>query len=353
MLKILKTPQTFSKMDYPVNPPFGTHHVPIMLWFDLKKGTLSPDSVHIEPLRDMPLSPFCSTLHYGQSIFEGMKVYRQSEDKVGIFRPDLHAKRFAKSAETMSMAPFSPELFMECIVAFVEACKDYVPREAGHSLYLRPLLIGNDPVIKLKSSSSYRFMIMGSIAGSYFNDNSSGQKALINKDFIRAFPGGTGEAKTSANYALSLRALDYAYSEGYDQVLYVDALKKEKIEELGGMNFFMVKDGAVYTPKLDGQILHGITRQSLLEIAKVMGLRSFEETVLLKDIADGKVTEVFASGTASSITQISALGLQERTGAPIQVFKYDNHEVAQTLLKYLVDTQYGRTETSSEWLHIV
>ena len=126
-------------------------------------------------------------------------------------------------------------------------------------------------------------MIMGSIAGSYFNKNARGQRALINKDFIRAFPGGTGEAKTAANYALSLRALDYAYSEGYDQVLYVDALKKEKIEELGGMNFFMVKDGAVYTPKLDGQILHGITRRSVLEITDVLGIKSYEETVLLKD----------------------------------------------------------------------
>jgi branched-chain amino acid aminotransferase len=283
-----------------------------------------------------------------------MKAYKLEGDQVGIFRPELHAKRFSKSAEKMAMAEFSPELFMESILAYVKACKTYVPKEPGHSLYLRPLLFANEPVIKVKSSESYRFIIMGSIVGPYFkNNDQKGSKVLINKSFIRAFPGGTGEAKTSANYALSLNALEYAQSKGFDQVLYVDAMKKEKIEELGGMNFFMVQNNELYTPKLDGQILHGVTRQSIIEIAKELKIPCRERDVLLTEIISSDVNEVFATGTAASIAPLAEIGVQENLDQEISNYKFPKHELSLKLLKYLTETQIGKTELSNSWLHVL
>ena len=343
----------FENLNYSENPTFGSVHIPIVLWFDLKCGEDIPGQVNIEALADMPVSPFCSTLHYGQSIFEGMKVYRQNENSVGIFRPELHAKRFSRSAQIMSMVNFSPELFLESVASYVRACKEYVPSETGHSLYLRPLLIAKDPVIKLKPSASYRFIIMSSIAGSYFNRKTKGQRVLLNKDFNRAVPGGSGEAKTAANYALSLSALNYAYSKDYDQVLYVDAVKKEKIEEFGGMNFFMVKNEEIYTPSLDGQILHGVTRQSVLEVADHLNIKSHEKTILLPELFDGEVTEVFASGTAAAIAPIAEIGLQENIKAPVKTFKFENSQVGDRIREYLTQTQRGNTEKSAEWLHSI
>ena len=351
MLNIQSQPLPKNSLNYKANPPFGSVHVPVTLWFDLKKTQGTPDKVHVEPLKDMAVSPFCSALHYGQSIFEGMKAYHLENGEVGIFRPDLHAKRFSKSAAKMAMAEFSPELFMESIVAYVKACKEFVPKEPGHSLYLRPLLIGNDPVIKVKTSDTYRFVIMSSIVGPYFNKNKRGSRVLINKTFMRAFPGGTGEAKTSANYALSLNALEYAISKDFDQVLYVDAMKKEKIEELGGMNFFMVKNNELHTPKLDGQILHGVTRKSIIEIAQKMGITCHERDLLLEELKGPNVSEIFASGTAASIAPLAEIGVQDSMAHEIDIYKFGNHDLAMKLLNYLTDTQVGKTEMSKEWLH--
>ena len=351
MLNIESKISELPKLQYEPNPPFGSVHVPVMLWFDLGKTQGTPDKVTIEALDDMSLSPFCSTLHYGQSIFEGMKAYRQSEDSVAVFRPELHAQRFSKSAASMAMAEFSPELFLECINAYVSACKKYVPTEPGHSLYLRPLLIANDPVIKVRTASTYRFAIMGSIVGPYFNSNQKGARVLINKSFIRAFPGGTGEAKTSANYALSLNALEYAYSKDFDQVLYVDALKKEKVEELGGMNFFMVKDGELYTPRLDGQILHGVTRRSVLEIASKLGIKCHEKDILLSELIGSGVSEIFASGTAAAIAPLAEIGVQESKDHPLEIYKYGQSQVGAKIYNFLTDTHHGKTDMSAEWLH--
>ena len=353
MLNVESKITSYEPLEYAPNPPFGSVHIPIIMWFEIKKGHSTPEKVHIEPLSPLPLSPFCSTLHYGQSIFEGMKAYALEGHRVGIFRPDLHAQRFSNSAKTMAMAEFSPELFMECTKTYVKACKEYVPKEPGHSLYLRPLLLANDPVIKVRSSDSYRFVYMSSIVGPYFNKEKVGSRVLINKSFIRAFPGGTGEAKTSANYALSLQALEYAYSKNFEQVLYVDPIKKNKVEELGGMNFFMVKDEALYTPQLDGQILHGVTRRSILEIAQELGIKNYEQDVLLSDLTSGVSEEIFATGTAASISHLAELGVQDHREGPIKIYKFDKTDLGVKLRNYLMDTHIGKTDLSKTWLHII
>ena len=349
-MKIINNISKHIELSYDPFPAFGTVHVPVVLWFEIGKKEGSPKEIFLDPLESMQMSPFNSSLHYGQSIFEGLKAFRLNQEEVGIFRPELNAARFQRSAQIMAMADFDPELFMNCLTAYVKECKSYVPKEEGHSLYLRPLLIANDSVIKVQSSSTYRFVIMSSIVGPYFKKGAKGSRVLINKSFIRAFPGGTGEAKTAANYALSLQGLEHAHAEEYDQVLYVDALKKEKIEELGGMNFFMVKNGELYTPKLDGQILHGITRRSILEIARSVGIVCHEEDVLLKDITEGRASEVFAVGTAASVASIAELGLQESRDSEIISYKFESTAMADKLRRILLDTQTGKTEFSKTWI---
>jgi len=350
-LKIQNNVIKLIDLNYAPFPSFGTVHVPIVLWFEMDKFAGRPETVFLDPLSSVPISPFNSTLHYGQSIFEGLKAFRLNENSVGVFRPELNAERFENSAKIMSMADFEPELFMDCLTTYVKACKYYVPSEPGHSLYLRPLLIANDPVIKVKSSKNYRFLIMSSIVGPYFKKDTKGSRVLINKSFIRAFPGGTGEAKTAANYAQSLPGLEYAQAHGFDQVLYVDAMKKEKLEELGGMNFFMVKNGELYTPRLDGQILHGITRKSILEIAKSLNIKYHEEDILLTDVIQELATEVFAVGTAASVSSIAELGVQEKKGSEIKSYKFESTVVADKLRQVLLDTQTGKTKFSKSWLH--
>ncbi len=358
MLKISKNYTELPQLSYELNPEFGRVHIPVVCWCDLNKSSGMPSSINIDLANSFKISPFNSTLHYGQSIFEGLKVYRLDDGNVGIFRPDKHMARLVNSAKMMSMAPLDIEFLMECLKTYVAECKVYVPSEPGHSLYLRPLYLGTDNLIKVKSCEHYSFLLMSSIVGQYFKSNSSKMsKVLVNKTFMRAFPGGTGEAKTSSNYALSLPGLEYAQSLGYDQVLYLDAINKTNFEELGGMNFFIVKNNKLITPKLNGQILHGVTRDSLLEIAAFMGyeteVRDFSLNELIEGQKDGSIKEVFASGTAASIAPLGEIGIQDTKGGDITTLEFPNTEVGTKLREYLVNTHYGRTEHSKKWLEII
>jgi len=341
---------TDQKFEYPENPTFGSANLPVVLWSDLNDS----QEVFLSDTNSLPFSPFFSALHYGQSIFEGMKAYYLNEREVGIFRPQMHSSRFSKSAKIMSMDVISEEFFEKSIIAYVEKIKKHVPKLEGHSLYLRPLLFAQDTVIKVRSSSTFKFIIMSSIVGNYFSKNSKGQKILVSKKFTRAFPNGCGEAKTSANYALSIPALEYAYSKGFDQVMYLDALTKTYIEELGGMNFFYVEGNTIKTPKLEGTILHGITRRSVLELAPSLGFEVKEENLtldqLIKKCINGEISEIFASGTAASIAPLSEIGIEDPTSLEIQRLEFNAHPVALKLRKYLEDTHRDKTDHSKKWL---
>jgi branched-chain amino acid aminotransferase len=304
----------------------------------------------------MEMDPFSSVLHYGQSIFEGLKAYNLHDGGYGIFRPNLHAQRFAQSAKIMSMAEISESYILETFKEFTRACESYIPKEAGHSLYLRPLLMGIDPVIKVRSSEKYRYIILGSIVGSYFtqsNSEVSKSKVLVAPYFVRAYPGGTGEAKTSSNYAQSLYALDQATQLGYDQVLYLDPVTKNHFQELGGMNFFWVNKGELYTPKLNGQILHGVTRASIIEISKHLGIKIHEIPLSLNDLISGHesggITEIFASGTAAVISPLGEIGLMDEK-QNIKKIEFHETTIGIKLRQYLVDTYAGKTEFSARGL---
>jgi branched-chain amino acid aminotransferase len=302
----------------------------------------------------LKLSCFSSALHYGQSIFEGLKAYSLEKNLVGIFRLDAYAKRFKNSARIMNMPELNENIFKKCVQKYIQSCIELVPQIEGHSLYLRPLMFASDALIKVSSGSIYRFIIMSSIVGPYFNANKVGTSIYCNREFVRAFPKGTGEAKTAANYALSLPALNYAQSLGFDQVLYLDAMKKESIEELGGMNFFMLKDNKIITPPLTGSILSGITRDSILQLAKQINLEFEERSISIEEVLQPEnIQGLFATGTAATIAPIIELGYENHMNAGIQKYKYSIDKKIKNLRSLLKDCQQNKNELSSQWLTII
>lgn len=357
MLKISSFADKCDKIKFELNPKFGTVFTPCYLKMPIKLGQTEQFQAEIRPFQAEGMSPGTAALHYGQSIFEGMKAYRQKDGGIAIFRADLHAKRFKASAQRMMMAEVPEEVFIEALKSYVHFNRENVPQEAGHSLYLRPLLFASDPMIKVGASQNYEFLIMSTIAGNYFSASGFSKKAkvMVNRDYVRAFPGGTGEAKTAGNYAASIYPQFHAAKEGCDQVLYLDAVEHEYIDEMGGMNFFVVRGNELVTPKLNGCILNGVTRRSLLELAPQLGLKPVEErlsfTQLKKDIKEGKVTESFACGTAAIISPIGEFLFKESSQSTSVSIPLDgDFPVTQKLLQTITSIHTGETQAPGDWM---
>lgn len=343
------------KVAYSPNPKFGTIFSPHMLRMNYTAETKDFEA-EIVPFQSEMMAPSTLVLHYAQSIFEGLKAYRQKDGSVAIFRPDLHATRFYKSAQKLAMAPLPEDIFMKCLMEFVNFEQESVPSEPEHSLYLRPLLFARDEIVKLGPSKKYTFYIMSTIAGKYFSASGiTPAKVLVNKKYVRAFPGGTGEAKTAGNYAASLMPQAHAISLGCDQVLYVDAVKHDFVDELGGMNFYAVKGNQLMTPTLTGAILNGVTRRSILELAPSLGLTATETPVsfnqLVSDIKSGVVKECFACGTAATVHPIGEFLVEEDIGStPVQVKLSPDFPVALKVLDAVQKVQRGYIQAPGDWL---
>ncbi|MDZ4677922.1 MAG: branched-chain amino acid aminotransferase [Oligoflexia bacterium] len=344
------------KAQYPLHPRFGTIFAPHMLRMNFTADDLNNLKPEIVPFEQEYFSPATIAFHYGQSIFEGLKAYQIKGGGVASFRADLHAARFMKSSARMAMPVIGEKVFLDCLREYVRFENESVPHEPDHSLYLRPLLFGRDEVIKVGRSKTYSFYILATMAGSYFHGGSAKPaRVLVNRQFVRAFPGGLGEIKTAANYASSLGPQSYAETHQCDQVLYLDALKHEFIDELGGMNFFMIRDGELVTPSLTGTILNGVTRRSILEIAPGLGLTIREEpisfTQMLKDILSGRVTETFACGTAAVVHTIGELVVQDSIEQKPEVIKLpDAHPIGDKILTTLKAMQRGEIKAPGDWL---
>jgi branched-chain amino acid aminotransferase len=231
MVKITKCSKR-PKTTYPLNPRFGTIFGPHYLRMNFTRDHGSEFQAEILPYEKELFAPGASILHYGQSIFEGLKVFRQKDGSIAAFRPDLHGIRFMKSARKLAMPPFGEDIFLQCLREYMHFEEESVPSEPDHSLYIRPLLIARDEIIKIGQSEAYTFYIMSSIAGNYFSGGPArAARVLVNREFIRAFPGGLGEVKTAANYAASLMPQSYAKDKHKcDQVLYLDAAKHDTID---------------------------------------------------------------------------------------------------------------------------
>lgn len=294
------------------NPGFGRHftdHMVSLRW--------NPDAGwhggEVLPYGPIALDPSAMVLHYAQEIFEGLKVYRQADGSVSTFRPEANAERFQRSAARLAIPPLPAEQFLGALHEMIAVDEKWVPAAGGEaSLYLRPFIFADEAGLGVKPASSYRFLLIASPAGAYFAGGVKPVSVWLSREYVRAAPGGTGFAKCGGNYAASLVAQAEAAQQGCDQVVWLDAIEREYIEEMGGMNLFFVlgsgADAKIVTPELSGSLLPGVTRSSLLRLAADAGYATEERLVsvaeLAAGVADGTITEVFACGTAAVITPV-------------------------------------------------
>ena len=331
------------------DPGFGrvfTDHMAIV-HYNQDKGW---HGARVESRANFPLDPAAAVLHYAQEIFEGLKAYKRDDGGVNLFRPDANAKRFWNSADRMAMAPLPEAVFVEAVEQLVRIDRTWVPGGEG-SLYLRPFMIASEVFLGVKPSAEYIFAVIASPVGSYFKGGPAPVSIWVSENYTRAAIGGTGAVKCGGNYAASLRAQAEAIKHGCDQVVFLDAVERRYIEELGGMNiFFVFDDGSLLTPPL-GTILPGITRDSIITLAKAAGTRVREEAYTIEqwraDAASGKLKEAFACGTAAVI---SPIGKVCSASGDFTINGGAAGPVAMGLRKQLVDIQYGRAADPHNWI---
>jgi branched-chain amino acid aminotransferase len=314
-------------------------------WHDAKLTAYGPTSI----------DPAAVVLHYGQTVFEGLKAYRQPDGSVALFRPERNAARMAKSARRLALPELPEDAFVEACRLLVDRDREWVPSGEGASLYLRPFTWATEIGLGVRPSETAMFQLIASPAGNYFSGPLRPVSLWLSQEYVRAAPGGTGEAKCGGNYAASLVAQQEAIANGCDQVVFLDAVEHRWLEELGGMNIFLVlDDGTLVTPEISGTILEGITRDSIVTLARELGHEVEERKVDVdewrKGAADGRVVEVFACGTAAVITPIGALRWPDG-----EAVAGDGQPgtVTMKLRKALMDIQYGRAEDKHGWMRPV
>jgi branched-chain amino acid aminotransferase len=289
---------------------FGKIFTDRMFLAEWKSGQGWVDA-RIEPYAPFTLDPACLVFHYAQEIFEGLKAYKWKDGTIALFRPEMNARRFNLSADRMCMPDVPEELFLKGVEELVSLERDWIPSSAGTSLYIRPTMIAVEPVLGVKPSDHFYFYVILSPVGAYYAGGFNPVKIMVEDKFVRAVPGGTGEAKTGGNYASSLKAGLEAKKKGFDQVLWLDGVERRYIEEVGAMNMFFAYGNKVVTAPLEGTILNGITRNSVLSLAADLGFsvdeRKIDIGTVMSDIRNGKITEAFGSGTAAVITPVGAL----------------------------------------------
>jgi len=334
------------------DPGFGrvfTDHMALVR-YNQAKGW---HDARVESRANFPLDPATAVLHYAQEIFEGLKAYHRDDGGVNLFRPDANARRFRNSADRMAMAPLPEPVFIEAVEQLVRTDRAWIPGGEG-SLYLRPFMIASEVFLGVKPSAEYIFAVIASPVGSYFKGGPAPVSIWVSENYTRAAIGGTGAVKCGGNYAASLRAQAEAIDHGCDQVVFLDAVERRYIEELGGMNiFFVFEDGSLSTPPL-GTILPGITRDSILALARDSGTPVREEPYTIAqwrtDAASGRLKEAFACGTAAVISPIGKV----RSGSgDFLISGGAAGPVAMGMRKQLVDIQYGRAADPHDWIREV
>ena len=333
------------------DPGFGrvfTDHMATMRW----SADAGWHDAKIVARAPFTVDPATAVLHYAQEIFEGMKAYRLPDGSVALFRPEQNARRFQNSARRMAMAELPEELFVESCRALVAAEREWIPTMEGGALYLRPFMIASEVFLGVKPAAEYLYCVLASSAGAYWKGGARAISLWVSHDYTRAAVGGTGAAKCGGNYASSLIAQAEATRRGYDQVVFLDAVKRRWIEELGGMNiFFVMADGSLVTPPLTGTILPGITRASLIQLARDEGMTVREEPYAIEqwraDAQSGALVESFACGTAAVVTPIG------KVAGPDYAFTIGSGGTGQTtdrLMRRLTDIQFGRAPDAHGWL---
>jgi branched-chain amino acid aminotransferase len=337
------------------DPGFGrvfTDHMVTIAWTEA-------DGWHdaaLVPYAAIPMDPAVNVLHYGQAIFEGLKAYRLPDGSISTFRPEANARRFQRSAARLAMPQLPAELFLQALEELVQQDSAYVPDDPEKSLYLRPFMFSTEVGLGVRPANAYLFVLIASPAGAYFSGGVHPVSVWLSTEYVRAAPGGTGEAKCAGNYAASLMAQAQAAAQGCDQVVWLDAHEHRWVEEMGGMNLYFVygsgENARIVTPELSGALLPGITRDSLLTLAKDLGYGAEEGRISIEEWragnASGEITEVFACGTAAVITPVGTVKSAEHSWT---VGDGTSGEVTMRLRQALLDIQTGRAEDAHQWRH--
>ena len=328
------------------NIPFGKYMTDYMLEVDYENGKWQ--TPEIKPYQPMLIAPSLAAIHYGQSIFEGVKAYKNADGEPYIFRPLDNFKRFNKSAERMQMPTIPEEIFIDGMKQLIKLDINWIPAKEEHSLYIRPFMFSTDETLGVKPSENYKFMIILSPTGPYY---ATPMRIYVDEQYVRAVPGGIGFAKAAGNYGGSMFPTAQAKLKGYDQVLWTDAFEHKYVQECGTMNVVFIIGNTAITPDLStGTILDGVTRDSVIVLLKEMGLTVEERPLNIDEVIEahkaGTLKEVFGTGTAATISLIKELRYKDY----VMDFEVEKWEVAPKVKKMLNDIRYGKTADNNGWM---
>lgn len=345
-IKITKAVESKLKNLNLTNIPFGKYFTDHMLEANFEHGEWK--NVEIKPFQPLMLSPSIAAIHYGQSIFEGIKAYKNEEGEAFIFRPEDNFKRFNLSAERMQMPTIPKEIFLDGMRTLIDLDRNWIPQHADSSLYIRPFMFATDEMIGVKPSDNYKFIIILSPTGPYYSEP---LRIYIEEKYVRAAEGGVGFVKAAGNYGASMYATSQAKKLGFDQVLWTDAVEHKYVQECGAMNIFFIIDDIAITPDLSsGTILNGVTRQSAITLLNELGITVEERPLNIDEIIEayknGKSIEVFVAGTAVTIALIKELQYKEFN----MKFDVEKFEKALLIKKWLSDIRETKREDKYNWM---
>jgi branched-chain amino acid aminotransferase len=342
--KLKEKPKDESKLG------FGKIFTDHMFLYNYTKGRGWHDA-RIVPYGDFSLSPAATVLHYGQEVFDGMKAYTGTDGGVRLFRPRDNFERINNSARRLCMPEVNVEDTLDALKQLLTLDADWVPKTRGTSLYIRPNYIGIDPYLGVSSASEYLFYIILSPVGAYYSTGLEPVKIYVENHYVRAVKGGLGFAKTSANYAASLLVGEEAHKKGFSQALWLDGKTGKYIEEVGSMNIFFLIGGILYTPPLEGSILPGITRDSVIALAKDFGMPVREERLTIDDVTQairsGEMTEAFGTGTAAVVSPVGELYYE---GESYEIGGGKKGELSEKMYSTLTGIQYGEIKDPHDWV---
>ncbi|NPA48702.1 MAG: branched-chain amino acid aminotransferase [Thermodesulfobacteria bacterium] len=335
------------------NLPFGRIFTDHMFYMFYREGDGWQDAC-IKPYGSLCLDPAAVVFHYSQTIFEGLKAYYGVDDRIRLFRPERNMARMNRSAWRMCMPQIDETFVLKALKKLVDIEKEWIPREKGSALYIRPLMMGTETFLGVKPSSEYVFLIILSPVGAYYREGFNPVKIYVTDKYVRAAPGGVGDVKTGGNYAASLMASEEAKKLGYTQVLWLDAIERRYVEEVGTMNIFFYFEDELATPALTGTILPGITRESVIQMARDWGLRVTERRIPIEEVLEGaesgRLKECFGTGTAAVISPVGCLAYK---GKEYVINEGKTGPLARRLFEELTGIQYGEKPDPYGWVQFV
>ncbi len=306
----------------------------------------------IEPYGKIEFEPAMCTLHYAQAVFEGLKAFHVRDGSINIFRPEKNLERMNRSNERMCMPTIDKDMFFDAMTELIKLERDWIPKDTGHSLYIRPFIFGTENFLGVHPSSTYRFMIILSPVGAYYKEGFNPVSLLVPEEYVRAVKGGVGEAKTAGNYAASLLPAEIAQKKGFTQVLWLDGEHHKYIDEVGTMNIFFVIDDEVITPPLEGSILPGVTRDTALDLTKSWGMKVNERRIsideLIQSSKEGRLQEVFGTGTAAVISPVDEIQYRDTN---ININHGQIGPIARRLFDEISGIQYGEISDTHGWIY--